>query len=235
MIFFTALRSFLLAIFVVVLSCANVRAMEKQQQNAMDYSALDTVLLETVQIVAEMCYRKKVDLDNDKIFDCTSEREFGRKKFFSQRDIEAVNIFNFNEWKKVYPEGIEKLIEDWGDVFVMQEAEKFDKKLQLLDFVIRLQPASKVQVLQQLKGYSSSFGKIVKNGLYSLTSCTAAAGSIYLIFKLENQKLKALSAASCLVFSLAAWYFAQKTKTAITNYSWWKNCINFQQAIALCK
>lgn len=205
--------------------------------NILIYPALygmDKEIVETVQIIAEMCCRKKVDLKN-KTFEFSKKDYRGRTAPFTLADYDADNVFETTEWKIVYPKGLKRLVELWGNADICKAEEEFDRDIDLFGLIEKLQSNSKKMLLKNLSKYTCSSTKFIINSFLSLTSCSCAALSSYLFFNTENQKLKLASAVSGLASFVGTMYFAKNAKKVWDNYSWWNGCANFQKAMNLCK
>lgn len=196
--------------------------------------AMDKETLETVQIIAEMCYRNKVDLKN-KTFNLSPEKS-REENPFSFAGYDADNLFPIPIWKTTYPNAHERLMEIWDSSGRDRaEIEFAQDSISLFEMIEKLQPNSKKVLLKNLSTYTYSSTKFALNSFLSLASCSCSAISGYLFFNTENQKLKLATAASGLASFIGSLYFAKSAKKLWDNADWWNSCTNFHKAMDLCK
>lgn len=197
---------------------------------------LDKVFYKTASVIAEMCYRKGIDLNNQKPFNFYENAEMGvsRNVIFSGSDSEANNIFPAKEWKKVYPEGFEKLLYLWQQNTILLEAKKLNKSLNLLEIINILHDKSKKRLLKRINSYKPFTIELIFSGFCSCLSIASGLYSISCGYYAENMKKTALMTSVATLSLVSFWYYSKKTLKLYYDRCWWSNCINFHKAVELC-
>lgn len=188
----------------------------------------------TIQIVLEMCYKKKSDFRN--ITFVSSQHSPGRWMYFAGLDFESEKIFTTKEWDEFYPGALKNLRPIWelsqtGSDFHSE----FHEDIDFLGFIRSLKAESKVKLLKQLENYESSRIRIFSYSVFSLMSAFAIGFACKTSYMSESLKSRLGFAGLGLASFVGTLYGLNSLIKNYSNNSWVSRCPNLKQAIEICR